>query len=90
MAPFPFYENSEQQLVDCSTVNYGCNGGWYEDAWKYVASAGGQSTSASYPYTAVEGTCKANSTVKGATLSTKSPVYYVAAKGQQHDDDPFV
>ena len=26
---------SEQQIVDCSYDNYGCNGGWYEKAWEY-------------------------------------------------------
>ena len=25
---------SEQQLVDCSTKNYGCRGGWYHEAFR--------------------------------------------------------
>ena len=25
---------SEQQLVDCDTVNAGCDGGWYQDAFR--------------------------------------------------------
>ena len=46
-----------------------------------MASAGGQATSASYPYKAVGGTCKYPSgSVKGAVVSTSSPVTYVAAK----------
>lgn len=67
-------------MVDCSTVNYGCNGGWYDEAWKYIASAGFQSTSSSYRYTATKGTCRASTTVKGAYVSTTSPVTYVSAR----------
>ena len=25
---------SEQELVDCDEVSYGCNGGWYETAFR--------------------------------------------------------
>jgi len=52
---------SEQQLVDCSNTNYGCNGGWYERAWEYVRNEGGLCTESSYSYTARDGTCKASS-----------------------------
>jgi C1A family cysteine protease len=54
---------SEQQLVDCSTPygNYGCNGGWYYNAWKYAEADGGLCTEAAYPYTAVDGTCQDSS-----------------------------
>ena len=72
---------SEQQLVDCSTSNYGCGGGWYEKAWQYLAGAGGQATSATYPYKAVAGTCKyPGTTTKGAVVSTSTPVTYVSAE----------
>jgi len=30
------YNLSEQQLVDCSTVNHGCSGGWMPGAFKYI------------------------------------------------------
>jgi C1A family cysteine protease len=50
---------SEQQLVDCSRPqgNQGCNGGWPTSAVKYVISNGLTSTAA-YPYTAKDGSCK--------------------------------
>ena len=31
---------SAQQLVDCNTVNYGCNGGWPLKAWQYMSEVG--------------------------------------------------
>jgi len=47
---------SEQQIVDCSTANYGCNGGWPYKAFTYVAGAGLE-TESDYPYTAKTGSC---------------------------------
>lgn len=48
---------SEQQLVDCATVNYGCGGGWVDKALDYVKQNGLESEQ-DYPYTAKDGTCK--------------------------------
>ena len=50
-----FYLNSEQQLVSCSGAaysNYGCNGGFYTRAWKYIFDVRGLTSSAVSPYTA--------------------------------------
>jgi len=49
-----------QQIVDCDTGDGGCNGGWPQNAYKYIQSAGGLETEANYPYTGVDGTCNAN------------------------------
>lgn len=53
---------SEQQLVDCSTGygNHGCQGGWMDSAFQYVRDHGLTSTAA-YPYAAVNQGCKIDS-----------------------------
>jgi hypothetical protein len=48
---------SPQQLVDCSDLNMGCNGGNPPDAYESVYYEGGLETEAQYPYTGVDGTC---------------------------------
>jgi len=48
---------SMQQIVDCDPYDYGCGGGWPYNAYKYIMSAGGQDSYASYPYTAQNGNC---------------------------------
>jgi len=51
---------SEQQLVDCVGIAYGClgcNGGQMSGALKYI-KANGVTTQAAYPYTGRDGTCK--------------------------------
>ena len=50
---------SEQQLVDCDTACYGCNGGWAYQGFKYWETHYAELESA-YPYTAVDGTCAYN------------------------------
>ena len=53
---------SEQELVDCATSaagysNNGCNGGWYNWAWDYVADKGGLVEQSKYKYHAKDETC---------------------------------
>ncbi|KAG7153916.1 digestive cysteine proteinase 1-like [Homarus americanus] len=63
---------SEQQLVDCAGgiyFNQGCNGGWVNQAFKYIKHNGGVDTEASYPYEARDNTCRFNSNSVGATCT---------------------
>jgi len=46
---------SPEQIVDCDTVDAGCNGGDTPSAFKYVTDAGGLDTESSYPYIAGNG-----------------------------------
>merc|ERR1712166_501095 len=50
---------SEQQLVDCSTQNAGCNGGSMDLAFNYAKTVN-VATEASYPYKGTDGTCKSS------------------------------
>ncbi|XP_004979927.1 ervatamin-B [Setaria italica] len=49
---------SEQQLVDCDTLDKGCGGGWMDTAFKWVIQNGGITSAAAYPYTDRNGTCQ--------------------------------
>ncbi|WOK95304.1 hypothetical protein Cni_G04011 [Canna indica] len=48
---------SEQELIDCSSENNGCNGGLMDYAFSFIASNGGLHTEDDYPYLMEEGTC---------------------------------
>merc|ERR1711959_380840 len=52
---------SEQQLVDCSKQNSGCNGGLMDYAFKFYESTSVASED-SYSYTGRDGTCKSSYT----------------------------
>jgi len=82
---------SQQQIVSCDTLDFGCGGGWPYNAYKYVISAGGQEHYQNYPYTAQNTPCAFNKQYIYAKLSgwnyvTQSKnenemVDYLVAKG---------
>jgi len=68
----PLVVLAPQQIVDCDTVDQGCNGGWPYDAYEYVIGAGGLELEKNYPYTAQDGTCKAKKSLEVAKIASYS------------------
>ncbi|CAH1392216.1 unnamed protein product [Nezara viridula] len=60
---------SEQQLVDCSKNNDGCNGGDATEAYEYLKYVDGIEAEEIYPYRALAGNC---STSRGAEVTAIS------------------
>ncbi|CAH1790507.1 unnamed protein product [Owenia fusiformis] len=58
---------SEQNLVDCSKKNHGCDGGWQYKAFDYV-KINGIDTEEAYPYIGKDSTCKFDKSAVGATI----------------------
>jgi C1A family cysteine protease len=65
---------SEQQLVDCDTLDGGCNGGWYYNAWTYIQKTGGADRSNTYGYTGAKGSCRYNAANVGARVASFSKI----------------
>ena len=53
------YNLSEQELIDCSSQNHGCEGGSMDLAFQYIIN-NGLCSNISYPYTAIDGQCNNN------------------------------
>lgn len=53
---------SEQELVDCSKTNHGCNGGIMHKAMDYIIERKGLASEQEYPYNATQSMCKLNTT----------------------------
>ncbi|XP_050298280.1 procathepsin L-like [Anthonomus grandis grandis] len=70
---------SEQQLVDCATMNAGCDGGYLEQTFPYIQQNGLESES-DYPYTGRDGTCQ----YKSSKVVTKVSSYKVLASGNEN------
>jgi len=76
---------SMQQVVDCDTQAYGCDGGWTYIAYEYIMSAGGYDSLSSYPYTAQDGTCAFNPSNVEATISNWKYVTQNQNEGTMRD-----
>lgn len=60
---------SEQQLLDCSTENDGCNGGLSGPTFDYIKQIGGVMKENNYPYKGSVGACNDKASTKAATIS---------------------
>lgn len=70
---------SAQQLVDCNTVNDGCNGGWPLKAWQYMSEVGLLTVQCYGEYTAKTGTCRFNgSSITQCPSGYGTPRFYKA------------
>jgi len=79
---------SAQQLVDCDTVDAGCDGGDTPSAYDYIKKAGGLEKQSDYAYTGRDGSCKFSSSkvaadVNGYTYAT--PPCYSNCKTQDEN-----
>jgi len=62
---------SEQELVSCSSANYGCKGGWPTRAFSWINQNGGLDTERDYPYTAQDAYCNQNKARKRISVTHK-------------------
>lgn len=73
---------SEQNLVDCVTLSYGCSGGNPRFAIEYVAwiQFGKFNSEEDYPYTATDGTCSFDSSKGIGHVNSYKSVSYTASE----------
>ena len=62
---------SEQNLVDCSLLNFGCKGANQDLAFDYIKAHGGIDTEESYPYQAKRQSCQFDPKNIGANITVK-------------------
>ncbi|XP_037025759.1 putative cysteine proteinase CG12163 isoform X2 [Bradysia coprophila] len=62
-------EFSEQELVDCDTVDSGCNGGLPDNAYKAIEAIGGLETESAYPYDAKKSKCRFDASLARVKVS---------------------
>lgn len=55
------YSLSEQELLDCDTIDHACNGGLPQNAFRYVERVGGLCGEQYYPYQQRRSQCRASS-----------------------------
>lgn len=60
---------SEQELVDCDSLDSGCQGGFMDNAYKAIEQLGGLETETDYPYDGDKEACVFNKTEVKVTVS---------------------
>jgi len=85
LAGHPLASLSQQQIVSCDPYDYGCNGGWPYNAYKYVIGAGGQEYYQFYPYTAQNTPCEFNAAHIDAKINGWSYVTQNRNEGEMVD-----
>jgi len=59
---------SEQNLVDCDTIDGGCEGGDVDTAYEFISSNGGIDKEEDYEYTGIKGDCAYNPENSGGSV----------------------
>ncbi|XP_018324316.1 uncharacterized protein LOC108736406 [Agrilus planipennis] len=62
-------EFSEQELVDCDTIDEGCNGGLMDNAYRSIEKLGGLETESDYPYEGEQEKCHFRSSLTKVKVS---------------------
>lgn len=63
-------ELSEQELLDCTTNNNGCKGGFMTNAFEFIIENGGISTESDYPYETQQDTCRSQELTPAVKISS--------------------
>jgi len=63
-------EFSEQELLDCTTNNYGCNGGFMTNAFDFIIENGGISIESDYEYQGQQSTCRSQEKTAAVQISS--------------------
>ncbi|EDO42751.1 predicted protein [Nematostella vectensis] len=61
---------SEQELVDCDTIDKGCEGGLPSNAYKQIEKLGGLESESDYPYKGADSKCKFNKAEVKVTINS--------------------
>nr|AHA62774.1 papain-like cysteine protease [Solanum demissum] len=61
---------SEQELLDCTTNNYGCNGGFMTNAFDFIIENGGISIESDYEYQGQQYTCRSQEKTAAVQISS--------------------